>query len=111
MMARIIAPNADYTGLVAGVQIIEGVGETDDERAIAYFTRQGYTVELDADPLAEKFAEWLETKNFAKAKVPELKKFAEQHDPPIPLVDEQDQPVTKKADIIAVIEAALAEVE
>ncbi|MFB9687258.1 hypothetical protein [Amycolatopsis plumensis] len=37
-------PVADYTGTVAGVRFAAGRGETDDENAVAYFQRQGYTV-------------------------------------------------------------------
>lgn len=38
------APVEDFTGLVAGVHFVDGVGKTDDEAAIAYFERQGYGV-------------------------------------------------------------------
>ncbi|MCK2024057.1 hypothetical protein KZC52_14045 [Microbacterium sp. kSW2-24] len=37
-------PVDGFTGLVAGVHFVEGVGKTDDESAIAYFERQGYGV-------------------------------------------------------------------
>lgn len=38
------APNEKFDGLVAGVRFTDGVGNTDDENAIAYFERQGYGV-------------------------------------------------------------------
>lgn len=38
------APVEKFTGLVAGVHFVDGVGKTDDEGAIAYFERQGYGV-------------------------------------------------------------------
>ncbi|MEV5720832.1 hypothetical protein AB0L41_43795 [Amycolatopsis mediterranei] len=46
-------PVADYAGTVAGVRFTAGRGETDDENAVAYFQRQGYTVtqvEDDGEP-------------------------------------------------------------
>ncbi|MFF1875744.1 hypothetical protein, partial [Kitasatospora herbaricolor] len=38
------APVETFSGLVAGVHFVDGKGSTDDENAIAYFERQGYTV-------------------------------------------------------------------
>lgn len=35
-------PVEGFSGLVAGVHFVDGVGKTDDESAIAYFERQGY---------------------------------------------------------------------
>ncbi|MDF1603392.1 hypothetical protein [Nocardioides sp. YIM 152315] len=46
-MAKITAPDADYIGKRAGVAFIDGVGETDDVNAIAYFKRHGYKVEVE----------------------------------------------------------------
>ncbi|MBB5853973.1 hypothetical protein ACFQ05_11750 [Amycolatopsis umgeniensis] len=46
-------PVADYTGTVAGVRLTAGRGEADDENAVAYFQRHGYTVtpvEDDVEP-------------------------------------------------------------
>jgi hypothetical protein len=37
-------PVEGFNGLVAGVRFVDGKGSTDDEGAIAYFERQGYTV-------------------------------------------------------------------
>lgn len=44
-MAKIIAPNKDYTGLSAGVSFVDGIGSTDDAYLIAWFEAHGYTVE------------------------------------------------------------------
>lgn len=43
-MARIIAPNKDYTGESASVTFIKGVGETSDAYLIEWFKEHGYTV-------------------------------------------------------------------
>lgn len=44
-MPKIIAPNAQYTGVSASVPFAGGVGETDDPRLIGWFRAHGYTVE------------------------------------------------------------------
>lgn len=44
-MAKIYTPVNGFTGQVAGVDFVKGVGETDNPRAIAYFKRHGYRVE------------------------------------------------------------------
>ncbi|MCU1441132.1 MAG: hypothetical protein JWP85_2129 [Rhodoglobus sp.] len=49
-MAKITAPVEGFNGISAGTQFTDGVGETDDENAIAYFERQGYTVGEVAAP-------------------------------------------------------------
>lgn len=46
-----LAPVATFTGTVVGVTFSEGVGETSDANALAYFTRHGYTVDTDAADL------------------------------------------------------------
>lgn len=43
-MAKIIAPNKKYTGISASVNFVNGVGETDDPRLIAWFKSKGYEV-------------------------------------------------------------------
>lgn len=43
-MAQVKAPVADFTGTVAGVDFTDGIGDTDDERALAYFSRHGYDI-------------------------------------------------------------------
>jgi hypothetical protein len=41
---KIETPVEGFNGIVAGVQFTDGVGHTDDEAALGYFDRQGYTV-------------------------------------------------------------------
>ncbi|MFY7069588.1 hypothetical protein ACOQFV_27335 [Nocardiopsis changdeensis] len=42
---KITAPVPGYTGVVAGVALANGVGETSDEGVLAYFHRHRYKVE------------------------------------------------------------------
>lgn len=44
-MAKITAPNKEFTGKRGPVGFTDGVGETDDPTMIAYFRRHGYEVE------------------------------------------------------------------
>ena len=44
-MAKIYAPNRDYTGFSAGVHFSQGVGECTDPYLLAWFKSKGYTVE------------------------------------------------------------------
>ena len=44
-MAKIYAPNKEYTGMSAGVSFCDGVGETDTPRIIDWFKKHGYRVE------------------------------------------------------------------
>lgn len=44
-MSKITTPVEGFTGTVVGVTFVDGVGETKDEGALAYFERQGYTVD------------------------------------------------------------------
>lgn len=50
----ITTPVEGFTGLVAGVQFVDGKGSTDDEGAIAYFERQGYSVGGDVSDDVER---------------------------------------------------------
>lgn len=54
-MATITAPVKGFTGVVVGVAFADGKGETDDESAVSYFHRHGYTVETEK-PAAKKSA-------------------------------------------------------
>ena len=58
---RIQTPVAGFTGEVVGVSFVDGFGETEDENAIAYFTRQGFGLDGStpegAEPEAEAEAE------------------------------------------------------
>lgn len=44
-MARITAPNSDFTGERAGAQFTRGQAETSDPAALIYFRRHGYQVD------------------------------------------------------------------
>ncbi|MEG2919162.1 MAG: hypothetical protein RR851_14665 [Clostridium sp.] len=44
-MAKIIAPNKDYTGISASVVFCNGVGETENLELIEWFKNKGYGVE------------------------------------------------------------------
>jgi hypothetical protein len=44
-MANIYAPNKQYTGISAGVNFINGFGETDNPHLIDWFKKHGYNVE------------------------------------------------------------------
>jgi len=44
-MARITAPNRQYTGISASVPFAGGVGYTDSPRLVSWFRSHGYEVE------------------------------------------------------------------
>jgi hypothetical protein len=44
-MAKIYAPNKQYTGISASVAFAKGVGETDNPTLIEWFIEHGYEVE------------------------------------------------------------------
>lgn len=44
-MAKIYAPNKQYSGLSAGVVFVNGVGETDKVPVLDWFREHGYQVE------------------------------------------------------------------
>ncbi|AZG43450.1 hypothetical protein [Gordonia insulae] len=52
--AKVRTPVEKYNGTVAGVEFVDGVGETDDPNALAYFDRHGYTVETPKRAAARK---------------------------------------------------------
>ena len=43
-MAKIKAPNGQYAGVSAGVSFRDGIGETNDAKAIKWFKEHGYEV-------------------------------------------------------------------
>ena len=55
-MAKITAPNKEFTGKRGQVAFIDGTAETDDPGMIAYFNRHGYKVEDSSKPAAKKSA-------------------------------------------------------
>ncbi|MGG4397237.1 hypothetical protein ABEX25_23310 [Paenibacillus thiaminolyticus] len=53
-MAKVYAPNQQYTGVSASVPFINGVGETDNPHLLEWFENRGYTVErLEKEPEKE----------------------------------------------------------
>lgn len=48
-MARVKAPAQGFSGTRFGVRFRNGVGETDDERALHWFRQHGYEVEGAGD--------------------------------------------------------------
>ncbi|MBG9737096.1 hypothetical protein [Paenibacillus alvei] len=51
-MAKVIAPNKEYTGISAGVTFANGVGETDNPHLLEWFESKGY--EVENDPVIEE---------------------------------------------------------
>ena len=49
-MAEVHTPVKGFTGVSAGVNFTDGVGETDDVAALAYFRTAGYEVIEDDKP-------------------------------------------------------------
>lgn len=96
-MAKITTPVKGFTGTVAGVSFANGVGETEDEVAIGYFTRRGYTVEG-----AERPVDIPEGKPSTEWKGDQLKAYAEKH--ALDLGSAKNKP-----EMVAAIEKAEAE--
>lgn len=46
-MAKVLAPNKQYTGLSASVGFVNGVGETEDKDLLKWFKAHGYEIEED----------------------------------------------------------------
>lgn len=46
-MAKIFAPNKQYNDISAGVQFVQGIGETTNPHLIEWFKNHGYEVEQD----------------------------------------------------------------
>ena len=53
-MAKVYAPNKQYTGVTAGVAFVNGVGECGDPWRLDWFRRKGYTVEAEDQEPAEE---------------------------------------------------------
>lgn len=47
-MAKIYAPNKQYTGISAGVNFVNGIGECTDPYLISWFETKGYIVEKES---------------------------------------------------------------
>lgn len=72
-MATIKAPAGNVNDTIAGVTFVDGVAETTDGWAIAYFTRAGYDVD---DPALPSALTWSESKDPATMTVAELRDYA-----------------------------------
>lgn len=70
-MAKIIAPNKQYTGISASVYFCNGIGETTNEDLISWFKEHGYNV-------IEEDVEKVE-KNIDNMSVEELVSYAEEN--------------------------------
>jgi hypothetical protein len=68
-MAKIYAPNKNYSGISASVTFVNGVGETNSPTLLTWFAEHGYTVEKQ-----EK-----EPGKFDGMTVDQLKAYAEEH--------------------------------
>lgn len=73
-MAKIIAPNKQYTGVSASVAFAQGVGQTENPKLIQWFKDHGYTVEepkavakAKAEPKGEATDDGKSTKPSSKA--------------------------------------------
>lgn len=52
-MAKIYAPNKQYSGVSASVPFVNGVGETENKSLIDWFKEHGYSVEGDSENSGE----------------------------------------------------------
>jgi len=53
-MAKILAPNKQYTGTSASVGFVNGIGETDDKNLIKWFKEHNYQVIEDVKEQGQK---------------------------------------------------------
>lgn len=70
-MAKIVAPNKQYTGISASVYFCNGIGETTNEDLISWFKEHGYSV-IEED--VEK-----KDRNIDEMSVEELIAYANEH--------------------------------
>ncbi|MGF9913732.1 hypothetical protein ABEX47_03355 [Paenibacillus ehimensis] len=92
-MAKIYAPNTQYTGLSASVMFINGVGETSDPNLLEWFRDHGYIVEEETTEEPAAFG----PTPFEDMTLAELKEYAEKNQ-----IDLKG--LTKKDDILAAIQ-------
>lgn len=67
-MAKIIAPNKEYTGISASVSFIDGVGKTDKPELIDWFKFHGYEVVETVEEATETVEEVKEDSKKKKSK-------------------------------------------
>jgi hypothetical protein len=92
-MATVKAPAGNINQTIAGVAFVDGVAETTDTWALAYFTRHGYTIDTNALPAS---LSWSESKDPESMTVAELRDYADASGVSL-------DGLTKKADILAAI--------
>lgn len=73
MAPQIQTPVKGFNGIVAGVSFVDGVGETDDPAALAYFERQGYDITPHSPPADGEQGKELSPKQKLVAEATELK--------------------------------------
>lgn len=71
-MAKVFAPNTQYTGLSASVMFLNGVAETDNENLLEWFESRGYTVErheVEQEDISIEKMTVAQLKEYAKAQM------------------------------------------
>lgn len=80
-MTKILSPNKHFSGIIATVEFVKGVGSCDDSYLLSYFKRKGYTVDEDKKQLEKVKVVKAETPkqvNIKDMTYPELKKLAKE---------------------------------
>ncbi|WP_024622138.1 hypothetical protein [Metaclostridioides mangenotii] len=67
-MAKILAPNKQYSGVSASIGFVNGIGETEDKELLKWFKAHGYEIE---EPEEEKVQEAEQDKELEKENEPE----------------------------------------
>lgn len=70
-MAKILAPNKEYTGVSASVSFCNGIGETENSNLIEWFKEHGYEVIEDVQK---------PDKSFEDMSAEELMDYAKEHE-------------------------------
>lgn len=79
-MAKIYTPSKGYTGFIAGVSFINGMGETKDRWLIQWFKSKGYKVEeeIEEEKVPEDEREETIETDLESLKVEELRELAKE---------------------------------
>jgi hypothetical protein len=91
-MAKIFAPNKDYSGISAGVHFVNGQGETEDESAIQWLLENGYSKEAESGEVGVPEEAEVEETDAEETEVEETE--VEETEPEV-LVTEPEAPVVK----------------
>lgn len=81
-MATVKAPAGNINETIAGVVFVDGIGETTDTWALAYFARHGYDID---DPALPASLSWTEGKDPATMTKAQLEDYAAAQSPAIDL--------------------------